>query len=123
MAGGPDDRAATPLGSRPIEGPGFVETEIDAPTIDRSDGTGRRPETGQGIVDHDGSMGSEGSKSRKRRHKLDKVPKYEEPNRAEGFSGGSFGRVGHGSDGHHAGKPGRAGSYLLRLLGKKPKGT
>ena len=60
---------------------------------------------------------------RKRRHKLDKVPKYEEPNRAEGFTGGSFGRVGHSSDGHHTGKPGRAGSYVLRLLGRRPKGS
>ncbi len=50
-----------------------------------------------------------------------KVPKYEEPNQAEGFTGGSFGRSGHGSDGHHAEKPGRAGSYLLKLLGKQPK--
>ncbi len=52
---------------------------------------------------------------------MKKVPKYEEPNRAEGFGGGSFGRSGHGSDGHHAAKPGRAGSYLLRLLGQRPK--
>jgi len=52
---------------------------------------------------------------------MKKVPKYEEPNRAEGFSGGSFGRSGHSSAGGHSGKPGRAGSYLLRLLGQRPK--
>jgi hypothetical protein len=77
--------------------------------------------TGEDIVDHDGPMGSDGSKPRKRRHRLDKVPKYEELNRAEGFSGGSFGRVGHSSDGHHAKKPGRVGSYVLRVLGRRPK--
>jgi hypothetical protein len=66
-------------------------------------------------------MGSDGTKPRKRRRKLDKVPKYEEPNRAEGFSGGSFGREGHGSDGHHAEKPGKAGSYLLKVLGLRSK--
>ncbi len=84
---------------------------------------GPPPGTRPVIVDHDGWMGSDGSKPRKRRHKLGKVPKYEEPNRAEGFSGGSFGRAGHGSDGHHAGTPGRAGSYLLKVLGRKPKGS
>jgi len=77
--------------------------------------------TVEGIVDHDGAMGSAGSKPRKRRHRLDKVPKYEEPNRAEGFTGGSFGRVGHSSDGHQAKGPGRVGSYVLRLLGRRPK--
>jgi hypothetical protein len=51
-----------------------------------------------------------------------KVPKYEEPNRLEGAGrGDGFGRSGHSSDRHHAGKPGKAGSYLLRLLGQKPK--
>jgi hypothetical protein len=66
-------------------------------------------------------MGSQGSKPRKKKHKLDKVPKYEEPNQAEGFTGGSFGRSGHSSDGHATGEPGRAGSFLLRLLGRQPK--
>ena len=66
-------------------------------------------------------MGSDGNKPRKQKHRMKKVPKYEEPNRAEGFTGGSFGRSGHGSDGHHPGKPGRAGSYLLKLLGQRPK--
>ena len=72
-------------------------------------------------IDHDGGMGSNGGKPRKRKQRLPKVPKYEEPNRAEGFSGGSFGRSGHGSDHHHNGKPSRAGSLMLRLLGKRPK--
>jgi len=52
---------------------------------------------------------------------MPKVPHYEEPNRAEGFTGGSFGRSGHGSDGRHPGQPGRFGSYVLRVLGKRPK--
>jgi hypothetical protein len=52
---------------------------------------------------------------------MTKVPKYEEPNRAEGFSGGSFGRAGHSSDHHPNKEPGRAGSFLLRFLGQKPK--
>jgi hypothetical protein len=53
---------------------------------------------------------------------MPKVPKYEEPNRLEGAGGGDgFGRSGHSSDRHHAGKPGKAGSYLLRLLGQRPK--
>jgi hypothetical protein len=74
-----------------------------------------------GPIDHHGSMGSDGSKPRKKRQHLPKVPKYEEPNRAEGFTGGSFGRAGHGSDHHREGTPGRAGSFLLRLLGQRPK--
>ena len=53
---------------------------------------------------------------------MQKVPKYEEPNRAEGFTGGSFGRSGHSSDGHHNRKPGRAGAFVLRVLGQRPKG-
>jgi len=77
--------------------------------------------TPEALIDHDGQMGSDGSKPRKPRRRMAKVPKYEEPNQAEGFTGGSFGRSGHGSDGHHAGKPGRAGSYLLKFLGKQPK--
>jgi hypothetical protein len=66
-------------------------------------------------------MGSSGDKPRKPKHPQAKVPKYEEANQAEGTSGGGFGRVGHGSDHHHAQKPGRAGSWLLRTLGMKPK--
>ncbi len=73
-------------------------------------------------VDHDGVMGSEGSKRRKPRHREPKVPKYEEPNRLEGADGGSgFGRVGHGSDHRSPDKPGRAGAFLLRVLGQRPK--
>lgn len=72
-------------------------------------------------IDHHGRMGSDGSKPRKKKQHLPKVPKYEEPNRAEGFTGGSFGRSGHGSDHHRDGKPGRAGSFLLRVLGQRPK--
>ncbi len=67
-------------------------------------------------------MGTEGSKPRKKRRRMQKVPKYEEPNRAEGFTGGSFGRSGHSSDGHHNRKPGRAGAFVLRVLGQRPKG-
>jgi hypothetical protein len=53
---------------------------------------------------------------------MPKVPKYEEPNQLEGAGGGGgFGRAGHGTDRHHSGKPGRAGSYLLKLLGQKSK--
>jgi hypothetical protein len=72
-------------------------------------------------IGHDGQMGSRGGKPRKEKHRTPKVPKYEEPNRAEGFTGGSFGRSGHSADGHHADQPGKAGSYLLRLLGRNPK--
>ena len=72
-------------------------------------------------IDHHGRMGSDGSKPRKKKQHLPKVPKYEEPNRAEGFTGGSFGRSGHGSGHHRDDKPGRAGSFLLRLLGQRPK--
>ena len=72
-------------------------------------------------VDHHGWMGSDGSKPRKKKQHLPKVPKYEEPNRAEGFTGGSFGRSGHGSDHHRDVRPGRAGAFLLRLLGQRPK--
>ena len=73
-------------------------------------------------VDHDGKMGSGGDKPRKPRRRQAKVPKYEEPNQLEGAGGGSgFGRSGHASDHHQAGKPGPVGSYVLRLLGKRPK--
>ncbi len=72
-------------------------------------------------IDHHGRMSSDGSKPRKKKQHLPKVPKYEGANRAEGFTGGSFGRSGHGSDHHRDGKPGRAGSFLLRVLGQRPK--
>jgi hypothetical protein len=91
------------------------------PTQTAGKGAASRQATTEAVIDHDGGMGSDGSKPRKPRRRMAKVPKYEEPNRAEGFTGGSFGRSGHGSDGHHAEKPGRAGSYLLKLLRKQPK--
>lgn len=52
-----------------------------------------------------------------------KVSKYEEPNRLEGADGGAgFGRTGHSSDHHHRpAKPGRAGSFVLRILGQKDR--
>ncbi len=50
------------------------------------------------------------------------MPRYEEPNQLEGAVGGSgFGRYGHGSEHRPPAKPGRAGSFLLRILGQKPK--
>ncbi len=53
---------------------------------------------------------------------MGKVPKYEEPNRMVGLSGGAgFGRSGHGSDHHAAGRPGRFGSFFLKILGQGPK--
>ena len=77
---------------------------------------------------HDLPMGSAGDKPRKRRHPLAKVPKFEEPNvlPLPGLTGSSGfgpegGRFGHGSDHKHPGMPGRAGSFLLRLLGRRPK--
>ena len=83
---------------------------------------GRAPLVRRVRVDHDERMGSDGGKARKPRRRQAKVPKYEEPNRLEGASGGSgFGRSGHGSDHHRAGRPGRVGSYVLRLLGQRPK--
>jgi hypothetical protein len=67
-------------------------------------------------------MGSAGDKPRKRRSKEPHVPRYEEPNQLEGAVGGSgFGRYGHGSEHRPPAKPGRAGSFLLRILGQKPK--
>ncbi len=77
-------------------------------------------------VGHDGGMGSAGDKPRKRRHPLPKVPKYEEPNSlplaGSGGSGGAeSGRFGHGSDHNRNNKPGRAGSFLLRMLGMGKK--
>ena len=71
-------------------------------------------------------MGSRGSKQRKKHKHLDKVPKYEEPNTMPlaGLSnqqGNNPGRFGHSADHHHGAKqPGRFGSFLIRLLGKKP---
>ncbi|HEX4245095.1 MAG TPA: hypothetical protein VHY77_05970 [Acidimicrobiales bacterium] len=71
-------------------------------------------------------MGSSGDKPRKPRHRLAKVPKYEEPNSLPlpglgGTSSTESGRFGHGSDHKHPGKPGRAGSFLLRMLGMHTK--
>jgi hypothetical protein len=71
-------------------------------------------------------MGSADDKPRKPRHPLAKVPKYEEPNDLPlpGLGGGrglGYGRFGHGSDHKHPHKPGRAGAFLLRMLGKRPK--
>jgi hypothetical protein len=70
------------------------------------------------------TMGSDGNKPRKQKRSLAKVPRHEEPNTLVGMGGSGgvgFGRSGHGSDRHGAGKPGRAGSFLLKLLGKRPK--
>jgi hypothetical protein len=69
-------------------------------------------------------MGSSGDKPRKPRHPLPKVPKYEEPNSLPlpGLGGGGdvgSGRFGHGSGHKHPGKPGRAGTFLLRMLGMR----
>ena len=71
-------------------------------------------------------MGSSGDKPRKPRHPLAKVPKYEEPNSLPlpGLGGSGepgSGRFGHGSDHRHPGKPGRAGTFLLRMLGMRSK--
>ncbi len=52
------------------------------------------------------------------------MPKYEEPSHLvgmDGSDGAGFGRYGHGSEHHGVTKPGRAGSFLLRLLGQRPK--
>jgi len=72
-------------------------------------------------------MGSQGSRPRKPKHRLAKVPKYEEPNNIPlaGLGGGAetgTGRLGHGSDHRHPGQPGRAGKFMLRMLGLRPKG-
>lgn len=79
-------------------------------------------------VGHDVKMGSSGDKPRKPKHPLAKVPKYEEPNvlPLPGLTGsGGFGlrngRFGHSSDHKHAGMPGRAGTFLLKMLGRRPK--
>jgi hypothetical protein len=73
-------------------------------------------------------MGRAGSKPRKPKRRLGKVPKYEEPNTfpAPGLTGSSgevFGsRYGHSADHHHEeNQPGRFGSFVLRVLGMKPK--
>lgn len=73
-------------------------------------------------------MGSKGAKPRKGQHHLPKAPKYEEPNvfpgGGAGRSGRGFGsRYGHSAGGHHEGKPGKTGSWLLRKLGLRPKGA
>jgi hypothetical protein len=71
-------------------------------------------------------MGSSGDKPRKPRRRLAKVPKYEEPNNLPlpGLGGGAEqgnSRYGHGSDHQHPKKPGKAGAFVLRMLGKRPK--
>lgn len=73
-------------------------------------------------------MGSADDKPRKPRHPLAKVPKYEEPNElslpgltGQAAFGRRFGRFGHGSDHERSHKPGRAGTFLLRLLGMRTK--
>jgi hypothetical protein len=73
-------------------------------------------------------MGEAGNKPRKPKQRLDKVPKFEEPNEVAlpGLTnatqfGVRDGRFGHGSDGKHPGMPGRAGRFLLRLLGRPSK--
>ena len=72
-------------------------------------------------------MGRAGSKPRKPKRRLRKVPKYEEPNTIPlagltGSSGEVFGsRYGHSADHHQEKEPGRFGSFVLRVLGMKPK--
>ena len=72
-------------------------------------------------------MGRAGNKPRKPKRHLGKVPKYEEPNTIPaagltGSSGGVFGsRYGHSTDHHQQKEPGRFGSFVLRVLGMKPK--
>jgi hypothetical protein len=72
-------------------------------------------------------MGRAGSKPRKPKRRLRKVPKYEEPNTIPlaGLTGSSeevFGsRYGHSADHHQEKEPGRFGSFVLRVLGMKPK--
>jgi hypothetical protein len=73
-------------------------------------------------------MGRAGNKPRKAKRRLGKVPKYEEPNTfpAAGLTGGGaeevFGsRYGHSADHHQQKEPGRFGSFVLRVLGMKPK--
>ena len=68
-------------------------------------------------------MGSQGDKQRKPHRHLDKVPKYEERNSLTGYTRGTagFGREGHGvNHGKHE-KPGKVGTWFLRVLGMKPK--
>jgi hypothetical protein len=76
-------------------------------------------------IGHDGEMGSTGPRQRKAHKHLPKVPKYEEPNTIPlaGLApeqGPNPGRFGYGADHHAVSQPGRVGSWLLRLLGKKP---
>jgi hypothetical protein len=73
-------------------------------------------------------MGSAGDKPRKPKRRLAKVPKYEEPNNLPlpGLTGTNElgvpdSRFGHGSDDKHPGRPGRAGLFLLKVLGRRPR--
>lgn len=71
-------------------------------------------------------MGSKGTRPRKPKQRLPKVPKYEEPNNIPlaGLGGGpetGAGRLGHGTDHRHPGRPGRAGAFVLRVLGLRPE--
>ena len=72
-------------------------------------------------------MGRAGNKPRKTKRRLAKVPKYEEPNTipAAGLtgSGGEVfpSRYGHSADHHQQKESGRFGSFVLRLLGMKPR--
>jgi hypothetical protein len=79
------------------------------------------------ICDKLAGMGRAADKPRKPKRRLGKVPKYEEPNTfpaagLTGSSGGVFGsRYGHSADHHQQKEPGRFGSFVLRVLGMKPK--
>ncbi len=74
---------------------------------------------------NDRVMGSSGSKPRKPHQHLEKAPKYEEPNTMPlgGLApqqGPNPGRYGHNADHHSTKTPGRFGSWLVRILGRKP---
>jgi hypothetical protein len=71
-------------------------------------------------------MGSEGIRPRRPKRRLAKVPKDEVANQMPlaGLGGSSsaygYGRHGHQAD-RHAVEPGRAGRFLLWLLGRRPR--